>query len=47
MQNGWQVTCPRCGTIIRDFSLSDEWFCDCGESGVLDYGDNDEPDDDE
>lgn len=37
MKNGWVIQCPRCGTLIDDFSLCDEWFCDCGEHGELDY----------
>lgn len=41
MQTGWVITCPKCGAKIDDFSLSDEWFCECGESGIF------EPPDDE
>lgn len=42
MKNGWVVECPKCGTKIDDFSLTDEWFCDCGEHGILDYGDSED-----
>lgn len=37
MKNGYVITCPRCGAEIDDFSLCDEWFCECGESGELQH----------
>lgn len=37
MKNGYYIACPGCGTHIEDFSLADEWFCDCGEQGVIEY----------
>ena len=37
MKNGYVVTCPECGAEIDEFSLADEWFCECGEKGILEY----------
>ena len=31
MKKGYQPVCPRCGDIIPDFRLTDEWFCSCGK----------------
>ena len=42
MKNGYTIICPRCCQVIDDFSLADEWFCDCGESGILDRDDEDD-----
>lgn len=36
MQNGYTITC-KCGRVIDDFSLADEWWCECGESGILQW----------
>ena len=51
MQTGYVITCPNCGKQIDDFSLADEWFCECGASGLLAWDEDDEdvdwPDDDE
>ena len=34
MKTGYVVTC-QCGAEIDDFSLADEWFCECGNAGIL------------
>jgi hypothetical protein len=36
MKDGWVVICPACFAKIDDFELSGEWFCECGEQGILD-----------
>jgi hypothetical protein len=45
MENGYTVICPKCQSSITEFSLADEWSCECGESGVLEYDDDEELDD--
>ena len=42
MQNGYFIICPNCGVKIIEFSLADEWFCECGEQGQLQHDDNDD-----
>lgn len=42
MKTGWVIECPSCGAKIDDFSLSDEWFCECGDSGVFEPDEDDE-----
>lgn len=42
MKNGYVITCPRCGADIDDFSLCDEWFCECGEYGELQIEDDED-----
>lgn len=42
METGDVVTCPRCDASIDDFSLADEWFCDCGEQGILEDEDTED-----
>lgn len=42
MKTGWIVTCPKCGAKIDEFSLCDEWECECGESGILDDDEGEE-----
>jgi len=44
MKNGWVITCPACSAMIDDFSDCDEWFCECGEWGILDTDDDSEED---
>jgi len=44
MKNGYTITC-KCGRVIEDFSLADEWFCECGESGILQWDEEDIEDD--
>jgi len=40
-ETGYVFQCPRCGARIDRFSDSDEWFCECGESGEVFYPDED------
>ena len=42
MQTGWVIDCPNCGRKIDDFSLADEWDCECGASGVFEPDEDDE-----
>ena len=35
MKNGYITTCDLCGRQIDDYSLADEWFCECGNEGML------------
>ena len=44
MHNGYLITCPKCGAKIDEFSCADEWFCACGEQGILQWDDVDEED---
>lgn len=46
MRGGHYIICWKCGAIITDceWSWADEWFCDCGEQGMVNWA---EMDDDE
>ena len=45
MEDGRFILCPKCGRTIEDFSLSDdEWCCECGESGILEFEEYEEDD---
>jgi len=47
MKTGWIIICPNCGTKLDQFSLADEWFCECGESGSFVPTDDDDQDESE
>lgn len=42
MITGWVITCYKCGAKIDDFSLADEWFCECGAHGIFEPPDDDD-----
>lgn len=41
---GAYIICPNCGREIpsSEWSCADEWFCECGEKGVVDWSDDDD-----
>lgn len=40
------VVCPSCGREIpsEEWSCADEWFCECGEDGIVEWSDDDDDD---
>ena len=44
IENGWVITCPQCQAKISHFSLADEWFCMCGQQGILEYPEEEDDD---